>query len=252
MAHAGGLLLRSGRRLGRIAGQAAHGLARDLARRATGGGRALVCAPRCSTCPRSFPHLSCMGATRGSTVPGVVYTANAAPNGWSWNAPPDALLSLLLTVLLFSIARRRNGWTGIHELAERYACRAAERQARRHPPLRRRHRPIMFPPCRLCDASDRTPCTRWSARPAADDCSSAIDPILRRHVWIHEVPPGTPPVEATRRDMSRPGRLHWLAGRRSATENWDAFEAPRGEPFLTASPTSDWRSGASCALEPGD
>src|SRR4029450_5674152 len=26
-----------------------------------------------------------------------------------------------------------------------------------------------------------------------------------------------------------------------ATENWDAFEAPRGEPFLTAPPTSDWR-----------
>jgi hypothetical protein len=68
-----------------------------------------------------------------------------------------------------------------------------------------------------------------------------VDPILRRHVWIHEVAPGTPPVDATRRDVSRPGRLYWLAGRRSATENWDAFEAPRGEPFLTAPPTSDWR-----------
>ena len=41
--------------------------------------------------------------------------------------------------------------------------------------------------------------------------------------------------------MSRPGRLTWLAGRRSATENWDAFEAPRGESFLAAPPTSDWR-----------
>jgi hypothetical protein len=68
-----------------------------------------------------------------------------------------------------------------------------------------------------------------------------VDPILRRHVWIHEVPPGTPPVDAIRRDVSRPGRLYWLAGRRSATENWDAFEAPRGEPFITAPPTSDWR-----------
>jgi hypothetical protein len=67
-----------------------------------------------------------------------------------------------------------------------------------------------------------------------------VDPILRRHVWIHEVPRLTPSVEAARRDMSRPGRLYWLAGRRSAAENWDAFEAPRGEPFLTAPPTSDW------------
>ena len=56
-----------------------------------------------------------------------------------------------------------------------------------------------------------------------------------------KLPPGTPPLDATRRDVSRPGRLYWLAGRRSATENWDAFEAPRGEPFLTAPPTSDWR-----------
>jgi hypothetical protein len=41
--------------------------------------------------------------------------------------------------------------------------------------------------------------------------------------------------------VARPGRLYWLAGQRSATENWDAFEAPRGEPFLSAPPTSDWR-----------
>ena len=63
---------------------------------------------------------------------------------------------------------------------------------------------------------------------------------------------GTPPVDATRRDVSRPGRLYWLAGRRSATENWDAFEAPRGEPFLISAADVRLASGASCALEPGD
>jgi hypothetical protein len=41
--------------------------------------------------------------------------------------------------------------------------------------------------------------------------------------------------------VSRPGRLYWLAGRRSAAENWDAFEAPAGEPLLPAAATSDWR-----------
>jgi hypothetical protein len=35
--------------------------------------------------------------------------------------------------------------------------------------------------------------------------------------------------------------LYWLAGRRSATEHWDAFEAAHGEPLLSAPPTSDWR-----------
>ena len=56
-----------------------------------------------------------MSAARGPTVSGFVYTA----------------LSVLLTILLFSTARRGNGWIGVHELAEPYACRAAERQARR-------------------------------------------------------------------------------------------------------------------------
>jgi hypothetical protein len=68
-----------------------------------------------------------------------------------------------------------------------------------------------------------------------------VDPILRRHVWIHEVAPGTAAVAAIRRDVSRPGRLYWLAGRRSPTENWDAFEAPGGQPLLSAPSTSDWR-----------
>ena len=38
-----------------------------------------------------------------------------------------------------------------------------------------------------------------------------------------------------------PAGWYWLAGRRSPTENWDAFEAPGGEPLLSAPSTSDWR-----------
>ena len=53
-----------------------------------------------------------MGATRGPTVSGVVYTA----------------LSLLLTILLFSTARRGNGWTGVHELLSR--TRVVQRNVR--------------------------------------------------------------------------------------------------------------------------
>ncbi len=46
------------------------------------------------------------------------------------------------------------------------------------------------------------------------------------------MPPGTPPIRAERRDIGRTGRLFWLTGRRSELENWDAFEAPDGEPLL--------------------
>jgi hypothetical protein len=39
--------------------------------------------------------------------------------------------------------------------------------------------------------------------------------------------------------VSRIGRLHWLSGRRSAVENWDAFEAPSGIPMLTSG-AAEW------------
>src|SRR4029450_13221492 len=61
------------------------------------------------------------------------------------------------------------------------------------------------------------------------------EPVLRRPDRIRTVPPGTPPIAPARRDISRVARLHWLTGRRSATDsldNWDAFEAPSGGPLL--------------------
>ena len=191
--------------------------------------------------PTVIPTLFFIGATRGSTAPGVVYTANTPPSGWSWNAPPEALSSLLLAILLFSIARRGNGWIGVHEWLSR--TRVVERNV---------PRPVASAAPKTSPA-DRDPALSslrrvgpYAVHTMVGETGGGrlfvgVDPILRRHVWIHEVPPGTPPVTATRRDASRPGRLHWLAGRRAATENWDAFEAPRGEPFLAAPPTSDWR-----------
>jgi hypothetical protein len=180
-------------------------------------------------------------------APSVAYTANAAPSGWHWNLPPYALVSLLLTVLLwlltillFSTARRGNGWTGVHELLSR--TRVVQRNVRPVASAAPKASPADLVPA-LSSLGRVGP---YAVHTMVGETGGGrlligIDPILRRHVWIHEVPPGTPPVEAARRDMSRPGRLYWLAGHRSATENWDAFEAPRGEPFLTAPPTSDWR-----------
>ncbi len=158
----------------------------------------------------------------------------------AWNVPPDVLLSLLLTILLFSTARRGNGWTGVHELLSR--TRVVQRNVRPVASAAPKASPADLVPA----LSSLRRVGPYAVHTMVGETGGGrlligIDPILRRHVWIHEVPPGTPPVEAARRDMSRPGRLYWLAGHRSATENWDAFEAPRGEPFLTAPPTSDWR-----------
>ena len=165
-----------------------------------------------------------MGATMGPTIPGFAYTA----------------LSLLLTILLFSTARRRNGWTGVHELLSR--TRVVQRNVRPVASAAPKTSPADLVPA-LSSLRRAGP---YAVHTTVGETGGGrlligVDPVLRRHVWIHEVPPGTPPVEAARRDMSRPGRLYWLAGHRSTTDNWDAFEAPRGDPFLAAPPTSDWR-----------
>jgi serine/threonine protein kinase len=191
--------------------------------------------------PTAIPALFFVGAMRGSAVPNVVYTANAAPKGWYWNVPPEAWLSLLLTILLFSTARRGNGWTGVHErlsgthVVERNVLRPVASTAPKASPA------DLVPALSSLRRVGPYAVHTMVGETGGGRLFVGVDPILRRHVWIHEVPPGTSPVDATRRDASRPGRLYWLAGRRTATENWDAFEAPRGEPFLTAPPTSDWR-----------
>jgi hypothetical protein len=191
--------------------------------------------------PLVIPTIFLVGATKGSTVPGVMYTANPAPNGWTWNAPPDALLTLLLTILLFSSARRRNGWTGVHELLS--GTRVVQRNVLRSVGS-------AAPKASAADLGPALSSLRrvgpYAVHTMVGETGGGrlfvgVDPILRRHVWIHEVAPGTAAVAAIRRDVSRPGRLYWLAGRRSPTENWDAFEAPGGEPLLSAPSTSDWR-----------
>src|SRR5262249_30893653 len=60
----------------------------------------------------------------------------------------------------------------------------------------------------------------------------AYDLKLLRKVWIRVVPPGTQPVPVRWRSLGRVGRLRWLTGKRSPDENWDAFEALTGRPFL--------------------
>ncbi len=72
-----------------------------------------------------------------------------------------------------------------------------------------------------------------SAYPVPDGVRLGLDERLRRHVWIRMVAPGAPPMSAERRDLARPTRLRWLGGKRGPADadNWDAYEAPDGEPF---------------------
>src|SRR5262245_2025475 len=141
----------------------------------------------------------------------------------------ESVLRLTLIAGLFVTARRSNDWSGLHDLAggTRVVSRSTARMRSR----------------RAVSAStvlDAAPATRgprygpFIAIPDAVDRDPrvvvAFDPVLRRKVWIQVVPADARPIDSVRRDVSRTGRLHWLTGRRSGTDNWDAFEAPDGQP----------------------
>ena len=138
--------------------------------------------------------------------------------------------------------RRRNGWAALHDLLT--GTRVVER-ARHH--ARRVAVAPELPPASPFAASPDTPRRYGPFAVVRDLCAAGagrlvlgFDPVLRRQVWIRVVPPGVPPIAGARRDVSRIGRLHWLTGRRSGDENWDAFEAPDGRPLSLTGAAVSW------------
>ncbi len=157
---------------------------------------------------------------------------------------PEEIAALALVVLLFCTMRRRNGWTAIHDLLTGTRVVIAPVAAARMP-LPGDPAPAPVPtserigPFAVCGRDGET--------------IFAFDEALRRRVWLRAVAPGTPAIAGARRDASRAGRLRWLTGRRSAEENWDAYEAPDGAPltgFLDGK--QGWASGRGWLLDLAD
>ena len=131
--------------------------------------------------------------------------------------------------LLFSTARRRNGFAAVQDLATktRVVSQAAVLARPRLPS------PVMPPPeiensaqvgpYHILETLEQGPATSWFL---------GYDLRLLRRVWLRVVAPGTPAVAPALRGLTRIGRLRWLSGRRSAEDNWDAFEAPAGKPLV--------------------
>jgi uncharacterized RDD family membrane protein YckC len=149
-------------------------------------------------------------------------------------------VGLLVAAVLFSTIRRRNGWAAVHDLLS--GTRVVERggfETRRvtstaEPPL---------DPVRAAGAERRYgpfSVAGDAAAVGAGRLLTGFDPVLRRPVWIHVVPPGTSAITGARRDVSRIGRLHWLTGKRSDDANWDAYEAPDGAPLSLSGASVTW------------
>ena len=140
--------------------------------------------------------------------------------------------------LLFATARRRNGFAGVHELVSR--TRVVER-------AREAARPVLD--TALVARADPTSPKRIGPYEVVGTLGAtdigvlllAFDPALRRRVWVQLLPSGAPPTPALVRNLSRPGRLRWLTGRRTASESWDAYEALDGVPFVSVvAPPRSW------------
>jgi hypothetical protein len=143
-------------------------------------------------------------------------------------ARPGAVLSWAVPMLiLFSTARRRNGWAGLHELAG--ATRVIGRRDREAVPV---HMPATFTPITI-GPSRIGPYAVVGDAAAGMGVVTGWDEKLRRPVWLHFVATEAA-LPALRRDLARPARLRWLAGRRSEGAAWDAYEAVEGQPFLAA------------------
>jgi len=153
----------------------------------------------------------------------------------------SSMSTLGITAAMFLTARRENGYASLYDMISgtRVRVRPAERA---------RHVGMATVPSPAETAEDPSgghigPFTVVAAvgNAGAGRLFAGYDAVLRRRVWIRTAPPGTPPIAPARRDISRVTRLHWLTGQRSATENWDAFEAPSGGPLLKRNEASlDW------------
>ena len=149
--------------------------------------------------------------------------------------------SMLMWGLTFVLARRRNGFAGLHELA------SGTRVVRTLPSTKR-------PVLEVATAGEGEPGEdgrKVGPYHVLEQIGTSenghwflgYDTKLLRRVWVHEVTPGSDPVSATQRNLNRAGRLRWITGRRSDEESWDVYEAPMGKP-LAELPASDrsWRS----------
>jgi uncharacterized RDD family membrane protein YckC len=128
-------------------------------------------------------------------------------------------------LLLFVRARPWNGWRGLHEFASGTSTiRQIPETARRAPaqaltPIGTSNADHFVGPFRVVSSFPDDPTTVLGH-----------DERLRRYVWIRFSFAAGP--VGSRRDLDRPLRFRWLAGRHTGGEHWDAYEYIDGQPWL--------------------
>jgi len=148
-------------------------------------------------------------------------------NGSNQNAKATLALvtSVGLRALLLITVRRSNGNMMLHDwlTGTRVIKRLAGAQ-KRHGEAQRRAAPAL-------SGTERRIGPYAVLGPLNEGGSVLVgwDASMHRSVWIVPRDDGAAEVPQARRDLARLTRLRWVAGRRSAGENWDAYESPLGE-----------------------
>ena len=183
-----------------------------------------------------FPRASLRAAFLVLLLGSPYWLMNVVLHDWTTSHSPNltssvmGAFSLVLIAILFCLARRENGYAGLHGLIS--GTRVVRTPARQHRPRLVIGTPDSgdagegaerIGPYHVIEVMGESDRGRWVL---------AYDTKLLRRVWLHVVSPSTPPVTRIQRELNRPGRLRWITGRRSGEENWDAFEAPAGKPLL--------------------
>ncbi len=144
--------------------------------------------------------------------------------------------------LLFSTARRRNTYAGLHDLLSRTRVVAAASRSTRAARASARLLDQQVDP-RMDSLTDVR--GAFAALPGSIEgrpgWRPGFDTRLGRRVWIRDLEPGAPPVATFRASLARETRLRWLAGRRTEHEAWDVYEAVDGVPLPRALESApDW------------
>jgi hypothetical protein len=145
-------------------------------------------------------------------------------------------MSVVWLALLFFPARKKNGYTALHD---RFTRTRVVRRRKRAEARERASRTVVESVAPF--ESDRRVGPFLVPAATAAVVSEPVrvegyDDRLKRRVWIEVLPAGTPALPAKRRDLGRATRLRWLAGRRDGGESWDAYEAIEGQPFDAVDP----------------
>ena len=150
-------------------------------------------------------------------------------NGPNQNARATLALvtSLGLRALLLITARRSNGNMMLHDWL------TGTRVIKRLAGAQKRHGEAQRKPAPALSGTERRIGAYAVLGPLRDGGSVLVgwDASMHRSVWIVPRDESAAEVPKARRDLARLTRLRWVAGRRSAGENWDAYESPLGESF---------------------